>query len=116
MEASICLANSCFLPSEIFFSVLSATEQSCFSKPLRSTYFFSPPSLINRLSVKHITFTPLLLLADCGDAETCWLVGKKMPFMWLCHANVLGVFNASVTLNLFLRSSNGFVSMGKLVP
>lgn len=44
--------------------------------------------------------TPLLILADCEDAETCWLVGRKMPFHVACNANALGVFNSSVTLNL----------------
>lgn len=44
--------------------------------------------------------TPLLILADCEDAETCWLVGKKMPFHVARNANILGVFNSSVTLNV----------------
>ena len=47
-----------------------------------------------------MTFTPLLILAGCRDAETSWLGGGKMPFMWLCKANILGVCKASVMLKL----------------
>ena len=67
---------------------------------LPSTYFSSPPSLINRLGVEHMTFTPLLILAGCRDVETSWLGGRKMPFMWLCKANILGLCKASVMLKL----------------
>lgn len=105
MQASICLANPDFLPSEKKFSFFPPMFYQQQSHPasqqlLPSTYFSSLPSLINRLSVEHMTFTPLLILAGCRDAETSWLGGGKMPFMWLCKANILGVCKASVMLNL----------------
>lgn len=104
MQASICLDNPAFFQVKIvFFSSLFYQQQNHpASQQLlpNSTYFSSPPSLINRLSVEHMTFTPLLILAGCRDAETSWLGGGKMPFMWLCKANILGVHKASVTLNL----------------
>ena len=104
MQASICLANPDFLSggkkkknSPTFYQQQNhpASQQL-----LPSTYFSSPPSLINRLGVEHMPFTPLLILAGCRDAETSWLGGGKMPFMWLCKANILGVCKASVMLNL----------------
>ena len=104
MQASICLDNPAFFQMKIvFFSSLFYQQQNhpASQQLLPSTYFSSPPSLINRLSVEHMTFTPLLILAGCRDAETSWLGGGKMPFMWLCKANILGVCKASVTLNLF---------------
>lgn len=120
MQASICLANPDFLPSEKKFSFFPPMFYQQQSHPasqqlLPSTYFSSLPSLINRLSVEHMTFTPLLILAGCRDAETSWLGGGKMPFMWLCKANILGVCKASVMLNLleFQRVFFFFFSHGE---
>lgn len=105
METSICLANPCFLSSEknmhIYFFLFTQRQNNLAPQQhFPSTYFSTPPSLVSRLSVEHMAVTPLLVLADCEDAETCWLVGKKMPFHVACNRNVLGVFNSSVTLNL----------------